>query len=268
MDLKLLPAKKIYEDAMKDGCVERNVIKCLIIGPAGVGKTAIKHLLINKEPPMKCLSTGVMDNPVRAVSLSRAMKNDCDWSVINDDEELMIRIAEHLKADYISGAARKGSKKDSTMLVDNQSSQGQQTLKDDNDCTPPDSLPNTITSIKSKQQRPENLFDGVINKNLEEPEIPYDSSSVSSQKLIIPNDDVELSESAEPILNSGFGDIDNSLPSQMQYNIETGSPHIHEASSSNSIHQKFIDAISNAPGMLIVALKMLLLSYLKTSGYT
>ena len=101
MIFQLHSATKIYTEAMKNGYIERNVIKCLIIGAAGVGKTAIKHLLLRKDPTKESKSTGVMENPVRAVTFSRAMekngKEDDMWSIVNNDDELMMKIAEHLK---------------------------------------------------------------------------------------------------------------------------------------------------------------------------
>ena len=84
---------------MKKGCIKRKVIKCLIVGAAGVGKTSIKHLLLNKELPEKRVSTGVTENPTRAVSIARAnMKEDGSWYVMDNDEELTKMIAILIKA--------------------------------------------------------------------------------------------------------------------------------------------------------------------------
>ena len=84
---------------MRNGYVDREIIKCLIIGAAGVGKTTIKHLLLGKEPPKKRVSTGVLENPVRAVSIS--MAGECSsgsWCKVESDEELMKMIAEAIKS--------------------------------------------------------------------------------------------------------------------------------------------------------------------------
>ena len=84
---------------MKNGCIKHKVIKCLIVGAAGVGKTSIKHLLLNKKLPEKRVSTGVTENPTRAVSIARAnMKEDGSWYVIDNDEELTKMIAKLIKA--------------------------------------------------------------------------------------------------------------------------------------------------------------------------
>ena len=95
---------------MKNGCIERKVIKCLIVGAAGVGKTSIKHLILNKKLPEKRVSTGVAENPTVAVSFSRDsksrdvcisranMKVDGSWNVVDNDEELLKMIAELIKS--------------------------------------------------------------------------------------------------------------------------------------------------------------------------
>eukprot|EP00731_Ephydatia_muelleri_P004176 Em0002g352a len=61
----------LYEEAMSKGYVETSVIKCLILGAAGVGKTHLKHLLLKKEP-------------------SRATcQEEDDWFVVEDDQALL-----------------------------------------------------------------------------------------------------------------------------------------------------------------------------------
>ena len=89
---------------MKTGRVKRKVIKCLIVGAAGVGKTSIKHLLLNKELPKKRVSTGVLENPdvavsiSRDVSISRGIMNGDSWYMVRNEEDLMNIIAEIMKA--------------------------------------------------------------------------------------------------------------------------------------------------------------------------
>ena len=95
----LLDSEKLYADAMKDGYIKRKVIKCLIVGAAGVGKTSIKHLLLNRKPPVNHVSTGVAEIPTRAVSISWAnMKKDGSWYVVNNDTDLINVIAEMIKS--------------------------------------------------------------------------------------------------------------------------------------------------------------------------
>ena len=90
---------------MKNGCVKRRVIKCLIVGAAGVGKTSIKHLILKKELPKKLESTGVLENPAVAISISRNVSisraimklEDSEWYVVHNDEELTKMIAKLIK---------------------------------------------------------------------------------------------------------------------------------------------------------------------------
>ena len=74
------------------GYVETSVIKCLILGAAGVGKTHLKHLLLKKDPPEQRVTTGLADNPVRAVSASLAGiggQEEDDWFLVENDKALM-----------------------------------------------------------------------------------------------------------------------------------------------------------------------------------
>eukprot|EP00731_Ephydatia_muelleri_P003979 Em0002g155a len=84
--------ERLYEEAMSKGYVETSVTKCLILGAAGVGKTHLKHLLLKKDPPEQRVSTGVADNPVRAISFSLAgvsVQEENDWFVVEDDQALL-----------------------------------------------------------------------------------------------------------------------------------------------------------------------------------
>ena len=79
---------------MSKGYVETSVTKCLILGAAGVGKTHLKHLLLKKDPPEQRVSTGLADNPVRAISFSLAglvqvPQEEDDWFVVEDDQALL-----------------------------------------------------------------------------------------------------------------------------------------------------------------------------------
>ena len=77
---------------MSKGYVETSVTKCLILGAAGVGKTHLKHLLLKKDPPEQRVSTGLADNPVRAISFSLAGvggQEEDDWFVVEDDQAML-----------------------------------------------------------------------------------------------------------------------------------------------------------------------------------
>ena len=90
--MTLLSFRKLYEEAIQKGYLETSVVKCLILGAAGVGKTHFKNLLLKKEPPAQRVSTGLADNPVRAISTTLAgvagLEED-DWITVDDDQALM-----------------------------------------------------------------------------------------------------------------------------------------------------------------------------------
>ena len=81
--------RRLYDEAMTKGYVETSVTKGLIVGAAGVGKT---HLNLQKDPPEQRVSTGLADNPVRAISFTLAGvggQEEDDWFVVEDDQTLM-----------------------------------------------------------------------------------------------------------------------------------------------------------------------------------
>ena len=98
---------------MKTGLVKRTVVKCLIVGAAGVGKTSIKRLLLEEKLPEKRVSTGVLENPdvavsiSRDVSISRGIMNGDSWHVVRNEKDLMNIIAEIMKAQAKSEATPK-----------------------------------------------------------------------------------------------------------------------------------------------------------------
>ena len=61
-------AQQLYEEAMKQGSVKISIIKCLVLGIAGVGKTHLKRLLLseNTDGTVGRVSTGLADNPIQA----------------------------------------------------------------------------------------------------------------------------------------------------------------------------------------------------------
>ncbi|KAL5517553.1 hypothetical protein EMCRGX_G003115 [Ephydatia muelleri] len=95
--------RSLYEEAMAKGYVETSVTKCLVLGAAGVGKTHLKHFLLKENPPVKRVSTGVADNPVRAVSctLTGVGEDEDDWFRVNS-EELLQMIGATIKEHNVS----------------------------------------------------------------------------------------------------------------------------------------------------------------------
>ena len=57
---------------MKHGHVSVNIVNMLMFGPAGTGKTNLKHLLTDKPPPLQRDSTSCMEKPVRIRPVSNS----------------------------------------------------------------------------------------------------------------------------------------------------------------------------------------------------
>ena len=96
-------AKQLYTEAMKFGSVKLSIIKCLVLGIAGVGKTCLKRLLLqipqNIDGPRGRVSTGLADNPIQALVgsvssiLASVVEGDTGkWEVL-DEAKLMKVIA-------------------------------------------------------------------------------------------------------------------------------------------------------------------------------
>ena len=71
---------------MKEGYVSLNYIKMVICGPPFVGKTAFKHLLLNKPPPLKHNSTPIAARPIQAIE--RIAAGDNTWEEANEEDLL------------------------------------------------------------------------------------------------------------------------------------------------------------------------------------
>ena len=77
---------------MTQGFVTITEVKCLLVGPAGVGKTCLKFLLLSKPPPTNRTSTACQDRPVRVV---RVGKLEDKWKEI-DISHLRYMIAQSI----------------------------------------------------------------------------------------------------------------------------------------------------------------------------
>eukprot|EP00731_Ephydatia_muelleri_P022394 Em0014g985a len=94
---QLADATELFEEAMKEGSVNISIIKCLVLGIAGVGKTHLKWLLLseNTDKHTGRVSTGIADNPVHAFvgSVKSILagvdeKDTGNWEVL-DESKLM-----------------------------------------------------------------------------------------------------------------------------------------------------------------------------------
>ena len=79
-------AQRALKKGMEEGYVSLNNIKMVICGPPFVGKTAFKHLLLNKPPPHKHNSTPIAARPIQAIE--RIAAGDNTWEEANEEDLL------------------------------------------------------------------------------------------------------------------------------------------------------------------------------------
>ena len=77
-------AHQRYKDALKGGFVSAHLMKIMIIGSAGVGKTHLFHLLSNTPPPDVRQSTPVMKRPVQVIHAT--LKSSSSLKSVTDQE--------------------------------------------------------------------------------------------------------------------------------------------------------------------------------------
>ena len=68
---------------MKHGYLDTTLVKALVVGPAGVGKTSLLSLLLGRAPPETRSSTGCAERAVRVVHIGTESGN---WSEISTRE--------------------------------------------------------------------------------------------------------------------------------------------------------------------------------------
>ena len=76
---------------MREGRTKLLIIKALITGPPGVGKTGIRHLLLGLPPPPSRTSTPLATRATRAISFYRIKADgsgDVTWTELDDDTYL------------------------------------------------------------------------------------------------------------------------------------------------------------------------------------
>ena len=70
---------------MKEGYIEVSIIKCLLLGTAGVGKTCLLHLLLNMLPPHLRQSTACIEQAIRAICMKYGIDSQGEWQKVDSD---------------------------------------------------------------------------------------------------------------------------------------------------------------------------------------
>ena len=68
---------------MKKGYMVVKLVKVIVVGPAGVGKTCLIYLLLSKPPPDKRHSTGCAERSIRVIRIG---KEGEEWSEVSNEE--------------------------------------------------------------------------------------------------------------------------------------------------------------------------------------
>ena len=78
-------AMLLFEQAMKEGYVEVSIIKCLLLGTAGVGKTCLLCLLLDMLPPHLRQSTACIEQAIRAICAKYGINKEGKWQKVDSD---------------------------------------------------------------------------------------------------------------------------------------------------------------------------------------
>ena len=70
---------------MKEGYIEVSIIKCLLLGMAGVGKTCLLHLLLGMLPPHLRQSTACIEQAIRAICVKYGIDSQGEWQKVDSD---------------------------------------------------------------------------------------------------------------------------------------------------------------------------------------
>ena len=76
-------SSEYLKEAMKQGYVYVKLVKVVMVGPAGVGKTCLLYLLLSKDPPDQRTSTGCAERSIRVIRIG---KESGEWSEIPTKE--------------------------------------------------------------------------------------------------------------------------------------------------------------------------------------
>ena len=185
---------KLVQRAMRDGVTRVLIIKALVIGPPGVGKTCIRCLLLGLPPPPKRTSTPLATRATRAISFFR-LKADgsgvVTWTELDDDTYIKY-IAEEVKMLELNPSVSSQPATTSTTFA----ATGSSALEpSDVNCLPPVSLSESplVSSLLLSEESAEDIdasnspknkstVSVIINKLVTEPEL---SQKINTKKTFV-----------------------------------------------------------------------------------
>ena len=108
-------------EAMKDGYVNVSLVKVIVEGSAGVGKTCLLNLLLKRPPPQARHSTGCAERAIRVI---RVCKESGEWNEIST-EKFQKMIAEIVPVIYQELRNKKKGKEEENEVLSEWSSVGE-----------------------------------------------------------------------------------------------------------------------------------------------
>ena len=149
---------------MRDGVTQVLIIKALVIGPPGVGKTGIRYLLLDLPPPPKRTSTPLATRATRAISFYRCKADgsgDVTWTELDDDTYLKY-IAEEVKMIELN-PSHAAPARPAGMSIDPVTIES--SVQEEPSNTPPQLPSTSLASTLSPEESDEDATDSVPPRN-------------------------------------------------------------------------------------------------------
>ena len=248
--------------AMREGRTKLLIIKALITGPPGVGKTGIRHLLLGLPPPPSRTSTPLATRATRAISFYRIKADgsgDVTWTELDDDTYLEY-IAEEVKMIELNPSrAVPPQPATSTTPAATESSAQEPS---DVDHTPPVLSPATPpvsssspaesvedTSLPPVSPKVEGIASDIVDKLVLNPELSYDSKKVKTFVHLIDSGGQPSFISLVPAFVKGStvnivaSKLNHSINDKLQYEYVKDDQHLRQPTQLEKSQLEFIQEL-------------------------
>jgi GTPase SAR1 family protein len=183
-------AEKQFEDAMKKGKIKSKLMKMVLYGSAGSGKTSFKHLLIGDPPPQRRKSTPLA---VRPISMHRVDMKSEKWKRLTPEE----------REQYLSRAIKSHSSHSTSLSPSTSSAVGSET---------DDVFTYGPTVDANLEGNEESITHPASSSTESAPNIEESSdSSIDEHILHVISTDDKLVDQVDQLITPGFGSNSESL---------------------------------------------------------
>ena len=116
-------SQEILTRSLSEGYVLLTIIKLILMGPPGVGKTAFKSLLFNWNPVLQHYSTGIASRPVQAIERIIEQERGTIWEKVSAERLLnMLAAAMNVLTTKSPITSKHGTSSHSSLVEDSSSS--------------------------------------------------------------------------------------------------------------------------------------------------